>query len=593
MPGESLQSVVQHLHRLIDVGPGAASDAVLLDRFANSRDESAFALLVWRYGPLVLAVCRRVLQHEHDSEDVFQATFLTLARKANSINKKDTLASWLYKVAFRIACRVRAKSPPLTNQTAKLAAKPAADADAEIVWRDLRGVLDQEVARLPAAYSQPIILCYLEGKTHEQAAELLGWPKGTVASRLARGRDRLRQRLLRRGWTLSAGVLATVLAEKAAAAAIPGELVRSTVQAATAYVAGAAAGVLSAKAVLLTEGVLQMMWYSKLKTALVALLAVIVTSAGVGWVMHRAVAGSGTEGTQAEHKPKVEPPSDSKADIAAMRAEIAKLRTELDAAMKEIKSLKEGRIVPQEDRPFYQGKSVRFWLQQMNDADPQTRAEAVKAIGFLARKKKDLIPVLVEAIKRDGPYEAKLAAEALAALGEETMPILLDLLRDQDSPAVQAHAAEAIGRMGQKAKPAIPALAAAVKGKNLGLCRASLEALARIGPNAKDAVPAILETLESSFQDIDIYVRERGKNGIKTSRFGVESPAINVMVIYTLARIDPDWDGPFGRGGGGRPAGISRNRFLWDDDRSSRRDQLEAAWREELQKLKKHFAKQP
>ena len=404
MPGESLQSVVQYLHRLINVGPGTGSDAELLERFVRGRDESAFALLVWRHGPMILGVCRRVLHHEQDSEDVFQATFLTLARKAGAISKNDALASWLYKVAFRIAWGMRGKSTPLTNQGAALDTKPAGDGDAEVIWRDLRGVLDQEVARLPESYSRPIILCYLEGKTHEEAAELLGWPIGTVASRLARGRERLRQRLTRRGWTLSAGVFATVLAEVAVAAAVPGELVRSTVQAALAYVVGASASVLSAKAVALAEGVLQMMWYSKVKIAFVVLLAVIVTSSGVGWAMHHALAGGDGQGKQVEQMPKVEPPGDAKADNAALLgAEVAKLRADLDAALTKIKSLEDGRQGTPAGH-LYRGKPLQFWLDQMKDGDPAFRGEAVHVIGVYAQKDEGLIPILFAALKDDGEY---------------------------------------------------------------------------------------------------------------------------------------------------------------------------------------------
>src|SRR5262245_41926742 len=118
MPKNSMTSLMQYLRRLVENSQGGAEDAELLERFAESQDEAAFRLLVLRHGPLVFGLCQRMLQHEQDSEDAFQATFLTLARKAGSIGKKEALAGWLYKVAYRVACRARSKTPILTNQSA-------------------------------------------------------------------------------------------------------------------------------------------------------------------------------------------------------------------------------------------------------------------------------------------------------------------------------------------------------------------------------------------------------------------------------------------------------------------------------------------
>src|SRR5262249_33461269 len=190
MTNGQLRSVVHHLRKLVNPhGSEEVADACLLERWLGGRDEAAFELVVWRHGPMVLGVCRRLLRHAQDAEDAFQAPFLRPVRKAGSIAKGESLASWLYKVAYRVALRARAAAAKRRTQEIKsqdlLPAEPAQD----LIWRDLRPVLDEEVNRLPARFRRPFVLCYLEGKTNEQAARELGCPLGTVVSRLARGRQ--------------------------------------------------------------------------------------------------------------------------------------------------------------------------------------------------------------------------------------------------------------------------------------------------------------------------------------------------------------------------------------------------------------------
>jgi RNA polymerase sigma factor (sigma-70 family) len=176
------------------------TDRGLLGRFLRLRDESAFAALVRRHGPTVLGVCRRVLRHVQDAEDPFQATFLTLARKADSIGQRASLGSWLFKVAYRIAFRARRRRAARGGREVPLAEglalREAGPGPAEaLAWREIRPLLDAEIRRLPEKYQAAFVLCCLEGKTNDQAAEQLGCPKGTVLSRLARARERLRRRL--------------------------------------------------------------------------------------------------------------------------------------------------------------------------------------------------------------------------------------------------------------------------------------------------------------------------------------------------------------------------------------------------------------
>jgi RNA polymerase sigma factor (sigma-70 family) len=216
------------------------ADADLLRRFVARRDEAAFALLVQRYGPLVLGVCTRVLDHRQDAEDALQTTFLVLARKAKSITRRESVCGWIYRVAFRIALKARAARARRARHEAPLPDVPAPEETPAWVWRDLRPILDEEVSRLPRKYRLPFILCYLEGQTNAQAAATLHCPPGTVMSRLAWARERLRARLALRGVTLSTGVLAAVLTEQATASALPAMLAGPTIANALRFAVGQA-----------------------------------------------------------------------------------------------------------------------------------------------------------------------------------------------------------------------------------------------------------------------------------------------------------------------------------------------------------------
>src|SRR5262245_23990812 len=155
-------------------------DAELLQRFLQARDEAAFAELVQRHGPLVLSVSRSILGQRQDAEDVFQAVFLVLARKAGSIRSRTSLASWLYGVARRLALKARGQALRRERRQKSARAETAASPVMEdMTWRELRDVLHQEVSRLPEKYRLPVLLCYWEGQTQDEAAQQIGCPKGT------------------------------------------------------------------------------------------------------------------------------------------------------------------------------------------------------------------------------------------------------------------------------------------------------------------------------------------------------------------------------------------------------------------------------
>ena len=289
MANEALRTLIQNLRRVAErQGSGRPSDAELLERFAVTRDQAAFEVLVWRHGPMVLSLCRRMVHHEQDAEDAFQATFLTLVRKAGSIAKRDAVGSWLYKVAFRVALEANARTAKRTeHETAgveTLAAKPAED----VGGRELHLAVGEEVNRLPDKYRVPLVLHCFEGKSSQEVAQQLGCAEATVRTRLARARERLRTRLARRGLALTAGLLGAGLAPSA----VPAALVDTTIKAAAQFAAGKAlaAGVVSAQAVALSERVLKYMFLSKLKHVAAAVVLVSVFGAGTGLTIRQALA---------------------------------------------------------------------------------------------------------------------------------------------------------------------------------------------------------------------------------------------------------------------------------------------------------------
>jgi RNA polymerase sigma-70 factor (ECF subfamily) len=269
------------------------TDRQLLEQYLARRDESAFAALVQRHGPGVLRLCRSLLHHLQDAEDVFQATFLVLARKAGTIRKHDALGSWLYGVAHRLACKARGRAARRSGQELTAAAEAEAPAVDDMTWRDLQRVLHEELSRLPEKYRAPLLLCYWEGRTQEEAAAQLGWRKGTLKDRVQRARDLLRGWLTRRGVTLSAGLVTALLCERAGTTAEAFTLVHSTTRAALAFAAGnkAVTGGFSA-ATALAEGVVRAMLLTRVKIAAAVLLTLGLLGAGAGMATQEAPAAS-------------------------------------------------------------------------------------------------------------------------------------------------------------------------------------------------------------------------------------------------------------------------------------------------------------
>ncbi len=280
--------------------PGEA-DRDLLHRFVRERDESAFAALVQRHGPMVLGVCRRILGNVADAEDAFQVTFLVLVRNAAAVRKADSLGSWLYGVAYRTALEARRA---VARRRAKEAKAMPRTESSQAVPADLLAVLDEELAALPEQCRAAVVLCDLEGKSYREAARELHCPEGTVASRLNKGRRLLAQRLRRREVALSAGALALALSQQAAPAGVPALLVGSTVQAAALVAAGQLAAVATPVALLL-KGVQKTMLLAKLKLT-AALFLMLALALGAGGLVFQPAGAQDAAGAKATTKPASE-----------------------------------------------------------------------------------------------------------------------------------------------------------------------------------------------------------------------------------------------------------------------------------------------
>jgi RNA polymerase sigma factor (sigma-70 family) len=253
--------VLRYLRSALGPGAEGPSDDALLSRFVAERDEAAFELLVWRHAGMVLRVGRGVLRDYHAAEDVAQAAFLALARKAGSLGRRQAVAVWLHRVAYRLAVRHGRKRSPSAADLDQLPARPAS-ADPE-----LAKLLHAELDRLPEKYRAPLLLCFFDGLTHAETAKRLGWPVGTVAGRIARAKELLRARLTRRGVAVPVAGLSALFAADAASAVAP-SFAGLTARAAIAYVAGEAIipGV-SGTVLELTKGAMRTMILTKLQWA--------------------------------------------------------------------------------------------------------------------------------------------------------------------------------------------------------------------------------------------------------------------------------------------------------------------------------------
>ena len=321
-------NVVGDLTRLLRWGTATGdNDDRLLERFLADGDESAFAALVARHGPMVLGVCRRVLHDGHDVEDAFQATFLVLARNARTIRRSQRVGPWLHGVARRVAVRARENAARrLARERIGIDVEPAGDSsssrDPERI--ELRAILDEELNGLPERLRAPLVLCYLEGLTHDQAASRLSQPVGTIRSRLSRGRDRLRVRLARRGVRADDAVLGSAAALETVSPALLETTVRSALEFAVSQTGVSALA--SAGAVALAKGVLNAMMISKLTLTAACALALVLTAGGLsGYAFQQ---DAGTE--QAEPDAAKDAPKDDSSPLSAAKSQLEEIKRSMN-----------------------------------------------------------------------------------------------------------------------------------------------------------------------------------------------------------------------------------------------------------------------
>jgi RNA polymerase sigma factor (sigma-70 family) len=378
MTRKSLNDILWHVRRLVAPhAPAGLTDSNLIERFVSQHDQAAFEALLLRHGPMVWGVCRGLSPDLHAAEDAFQATWLVFVRKAGGIRQRHRLANWLYGVAHKVAARARTTA--LRRQAREQAGveRLAAVSPEDPALRELNQVLQEELNRLPAKYRVPMLLCYLEGRTQEEAADTLGWSRGSVRGRLERGRQRLRLRLERRGVALSAGVLAVFFSESASAAALPPLLARTTTLAGLQFAAkgSSTAGAVAPPAAALAEGVCKMMALAKIKVVIGVLLAAVLLG-GAGLLAGRGSGGAGPEEPTKDTQPPPAVQSERERNLTLERAEEDLRRAERDREHleQEARKLKEDL-----------NESEDHWLMELIDA----RAEVMELQERLRRLERD------------------------------------------------------------------------------------------------------------------------------------------------------------------------------------------------------------
>jgi RNA polymerase sigma factor (sigma-70 family) len=319
MAKKPLAGVLQRVCKLAAVqGARELGDLDLLERFVTAQDEAAFAVLVERHGPMVLAVCRRRLGSPHDAEDACQASFLVLAQKAGSIRRSTSLPSWLHGVAARVAANLKRERVRRGRREQESQGATVADPAAEVSWREVQAVLDEELERLPERFRAPLILCYLDGRTRDEAAGQLGLSVACLHGRLERGRKALCERLARRGVTLSAALVAAGLGESAQAGLSP-TVILDTARAAMLLRSGGALakGLVSTNVLTVAQEASRNMSLSKLKLGLSAVLcAGLLTAAVAGSLaLGPARAGQGAKASPAASQPQAAAPAAQQATV--------------------------------------------------------------------------------------------------------------------------------------------------------------------------------------------------------------------------------------------------------------------------------------
>jgi RNA polymerase sigma factor (sigma-70 family) len=375
MSADRTVPVLGYLRNLAAGEAGRMPDRELVGEFIAGRDPGAFAALVSRHGPMIFHLCRRILRNEHDAEDVFQATFLVLARRADAVRRRESVGGWLYEVACRLAVKARAAAARRLARERHSSARESRDPLEEISVAEAQVILDQELARLPEKFRNPLVLCCLQGLARDEAARKLGWPASVVKSRLEQGRQRLRVRLARRGVAL-ATVLGVTLLGGRATATVPAALFDSTVHAAGVVAAGgAAAAVVSAQAAALTNEVLNAMSLSKLKVLTVFALGVGLVASATGLLVDRTARAQPPATTPAASPPAAATEGEKKPAAATDQEKVQGTWEVVELVVKGEKVLPNDRA---KGLVIFQGDGFRFVITAKGEADLTRTSATVK-----------------------------------------------------------------------------------------------------------------------------------------------------------------------------------------------------------------------
>ena len=266
------------------------SDEQLLKAFVKRQDEAAFEALMRIHGPMVFGVCNRVLRNHHDAEEAFQATFQILIRKASSIMTRSRVGCWLYGVAYRAALKAKGLRDLRRKREIHDVDAPDPEVTEQAQWAEIASVLDCEISSLPEKYRIAVVLCDLEGKSHKEVSRELGWPEGTISSRLMRARNLLAKRMGQRGFALSAGTLAVLITQNAASATVPASIMRPFVQAT--QLSAVKQAFISTNVTQITDSVLKSLFYTAVKQVSIslALITGIVGLFSAGFLVNQSTA---------------------------------------------------------------------------------------------------------------------------------------------------------------------------------------------------------------------------------------------------------------------------------------------------------------
>jgi RNA polymerase sigma factor (sigma-70 family) len=527
VPEAKLTSVLRQLRHVVARRcDGGLSDTELLERFAAVRDPAAFEVLVWRHGPMVFGLCRRVLGNHHDAEDALQATFLALARQAGSISKRGSLTSWLCKVAYRVALRARNQSAKHAADALPVEEVPAHARPEPALAAELRLAVDEELQRLPEKYGSALVLCYWSGFTNREIASLLGCPLGTVSTRLARGRALLRSRLARRGVTLTAAGLASWFGEPAAAA-LPPASVQATVgrRPCSLPQARTRRQVLSRKVSWhWAQGVLQMTTFTKLTAVAVVLLVLAGIGAGAAWL-------APTSSAEAQGKAPPAAPSGN-AQAAEPPAQ------------------------PKKEALRYGGKTFDDWHTVLTtDLKPEVRAEAVKALsafgtsGYAKPAATAIVGLMREYHVKAGDTDDQRVVQAallgISKIGAEALPVLVEELHKGNANG-RRFALQTLPTLEPTSKAIVLAVADRLKDNDQDIRHSALDCLRQIDSHGF-SVAALAEILVNDAGLREPVVKLLGEFGDQAKpavaqlvKSVKDDPEIRGPALEALRKIDPD-----------------------------------------------------